>query len=401
MSLKGKNVVVGVTGGIAAYKVAELVRILVKADINTRVAMTSNATRFVTPLTFEALSGNRVVCEMFDHGTDAFDHITWGQDTDLIIIAPATANFIAKMTQGIADDFLSTMVIASTAKILLCPSMNSVMFLNPAVQQNLGILKERGIAVMAPGEGELACKAEGLGRLPEPAEIAEDAQVLLSEQDLSGLRLLVTAGPTIEPLDPVRYFTNRSSGKMGYAIARAARFRGATVTLVSGPTNLDVPPGVAFYSIKTTEEMRQAVLSQSKGCDVIIKAAAPLDYRPAMVADHKIKKVEDVESIEMVRTPDILRELGNLKEDSRCLLVGFAAETEDLLSNATEKLRQKNLDMIIANDVSRDDAGFESDTNLIKIIHKNGHREDLPLLTKEEVADQLLDRVRALWENSS
>lgn len=401
MSLKDKKVVVGISGGIAAYKAAELVRILVRADIHTRVAMTANAARFVTPLTFEALSGNRVVWDMFDRGTDAFDHITWGQDTDLIIIAPATANFIAKVTQGIADDFLSTMVIAATAKILLCPSMNSEMFLNPAVQQNLGILRERGITVMAPGEGELACKAEGLGRLPEPAEIAEEALVLLSEQDLSGLRLLVTAGPTIEPLDPVRYFTNRSSGKMGYAIARAARLRGASVTLVSGPTSLDVPAGVAFYGIKTTEEMRHAVFTHSKGCDVIIKAAAPLDYRPSMVADHKIKKVEDVESIEMVRTPDILRELGNMKEDSRSILVGFAAETEDLLSNATEKLRQKNLDMIVANDVSREDAGFESDTNLIKIIHKNGHREDLPLLTKAEVADQLLDRVKTLWESRS
>lgn len=401
MSMKDKKVIVGISGGIAAYKAAELVRILVRADINTGVAMTLNATRFVTPLTFEALSGNRVVWDMFDRGTDAFDHITWGQDADLIIIAPATANFIAKMTQGIADDFLSTMVIAATAKILICPSMNSQMFLNPAVQQNLGLLKERGITVMAPGEGELACQAEGLGRLPEPAEIAEEAQVLLSEQDLSGLRLLVTAGPTIEPLDPVRYFTNRSSGKMGYAIARAARYRGASVTLVSGPTNLDVPTGVAFYSIKTTEEMRHAVFSRSKGCDVIIKAAAPLDYRPGMVADHKIKKVEEVESIEMVRTPDILRELGNTKEDSRFILVGFAAETEDLLSNATEKLRQKNLDMIVANDVSREDAGFESDTNLIKIIHRNGLREDLPLMTKEEVANQLLDRIKTLWENRS
>lgn len=254
---------------------------------------------------------------------------------------------------------------------------------------------------MEPGEGQLACQTEGPGRLPEPEEIAEEAQVLLSEQDLSGLRILVTAGPTVEPIDPVRYFSNWSSGKMGYAIARAARRRGATVTLVSGPTNLNTPAGVASYMIKTTEEMRRVVLEHCQQNDVIIKAAAPLDYRPSVIADQKIKKVEDVESLEMVRTPDILAELGSSKGNTRFILVGFAAETEDLLSNATEKLKRKNLDMIVANDVSREDAGFQSDTNLIKIIHRDGHIEDLPLMTKEEVADQLLDRIKILWERRS
>ena len=399
--MTGKSVIVGVTGGIAAYKAAELVRRLVTADVHTRVAMTSSATKFVTPLTFEALSGNRVVWDMFGHGTEALEHITWGQDTDLIIIAPATANFIAKMAHGIADDFLSTMVLAATAKILVCPAMNSRMFLNPSVQENLRLLKERAYIVMEPGVGEMACNTVGPGRLPEPEEIAEEARVLLTEHDLSGLRLLVTAGPTVEPLDPVRYFTNRSSGKMGYAIAGVARCRGASVTLVSGPTNLKTPAGIAFHGIRTTEEMRQAVLKHSKQSDVIIKAAAPLDYRPRVTADQKIKKVEDVESLEMVRTPDILAELGNAKKNSTYILVGFAAETEDLLLNATEKLKRKNLDMILANDVSREDAGFATDTNLVKIIHRDGRIEELPLMTKENVADRLLDRIKDIWQGRS
>ena len=396
--MKDKRIIVGVTGGIAAYKAAELVRILIKTGAETDVAMTANATEFVKPLTFEAISGKKVVREMFDQETDPMAHITWGQDTDLIIIAPATANFIAKMAQGIGDDFLSTMVLAATAKILVCPSMNTQMYLNPAVRENLRILKERGLSVMDPAEGELACRTEGPGRLPEPEDIAEEARILLSQKDLSKMSIMVTAGPTEEPLDPVRYFTNRSSGKMGYAIASAAKHRGARVTLVSGPTSLKVPSGVTFRLIRTTEEMRQAVLEQGPNCDVIIKAAAPLDYKPKIEADHKIKKVEEVESIEMVRTPDILAELGTSKGDSRFILVGFAAETEDLLANAMEKLEKKNLDMIIANDVSREDAGFQSDTNLVKIIHKDGHVEELPLMQKQEVADQILDRVKALWE---
>ncbi len=399
--MKDKRVIIGVTGGIAAYKTAELVRILIKAGAQTKVAMTANATKFITPLTFEAISDNRVVWEMFDHETDPMAHITWGQDTDLIIIAPATANFIAKMAQGMGDDFLSTMVLAATAKILICPSMNSQMFLNPAVRENVRLLKERGLSVMEPAEGELACRTEGPGRLPEPEDIAEEARILLSQKDLSKLAILVTAGPTEEPLDPVRYFTNRSSGKMGYAIANAAKHRGARVTLVSGPTSLKVPAGVTFRLVRTTEEMRQAVFEYCQQSDVIIKAAAPLDYRPKIEADHKIKKIEEVESLEMVRTPDILAELGHSKGDSRFILVGFAAETEDLLANASEKLEKKNLDMIIANDVSREDAGFKSDTNLVKIIHRDGHVEDLPLMTKEEVADQILDRIIALWEKRS
>ena len=399
--MEGKKVIVGVTGGIAAYKAAELVRLLVKAGVHTQVAMTVNATRFITPLTFEALSGNRVVWDMWSPDSVPMDHINWGQDADLILIAPATANFISKMANGIGDDFLSTMILAATAKILVCPSMNTQMFLNPAVQKNIRELKERGYFLMEPSEGDLACGTEGPGRLPEPVDILEQARILLSEQDLSGLRILVTAGPTVEPIDPVRYITNRSSGKMGYALAGAARRRGADVKLVSGPTDLKPPADVTFCRVKTTEEMKRAVLDGSEQYDVIIKAAAVSDYRPREKAVQKLKKQKEIQSIELVRNPDILAELGNKRGNSRCILVGFAAETEDLLANATEKLRQKNLDMIVANDVSREDAGFESDNNLVKVIYRDGEMEEFPLMAKEEVADQLLERIKELWESRS
>lgn len=399
--MDGKKIIVGVTGGIAAYKAAELVRLLVKAGASTSVGMTANATRFVTPLTFEALTGNRVVWDMWKPESAPMDHINWGQDADLILIAPATANFISKMANGIGDDFLSTMILAATAQILVCPSMNTQMFLNPAVQKNLSELKERGYFLMEPSEGELACGTEGPGRLPEPADILEKARILLSAQDLSGLRILVTAGPTVEPIDPVRYITNRSSGKMGYALAGAASRRGADVVLVSGPTDLKPPIDVTLRQVKTTEEMKRAVLNGSEQYDVIIKAAAVSDYRPREKAAQKIKKQKEIQSIELVRNPDILSELGNKRGNSRCILVGFSAETEDLLANATEKLRKKNLDMIVANDVSREDAGFESDTNLVKVIYRDGEMEEFPLMAKEEVADQLLGRIKELWESRS
>lgn len=399
--MKGKKVIVGVSGGIAAYKVAELVRLLVKADVHTRVAMTSNATRFVGPLTFEALSGNRVIWDMFDQEGTSMDHITWGQETDLIIIAPATANLIAKLAHGIGDDFLSTMVLAATARILVCPSMNSQMFINPSVQDNLRLLRERAITVMEPGEGPLACHTEGPGRLPEPEEIMELARILMTPQDLSGLKVLVTAGPTVEPIDPVRYITNRSTGKMGYAMARAASQRGASVVLVSGPTSLKPPFGVAFCGVKTAEEMREAVFENRSECDMVIKAAAVSDYRPRQSAQQKIKKGGDTVSLEMVKTPDILAELGATKKESPCILVGFAAETEDLLANAEEKLRSKGLDMIVANDVSMDDAGFEADTNRVKMIYRDGQVEDSPLMTKDEVAHLILDRVKVVLEGGA
>ncbi len=394
--MKGKNIIIGITGGIAAYKAAELVRLFVKDGANVRVGMTENAIRFVAPLTFEALSGNRVIRDMFGSEGASMEHITWGQESDLVIIAPATANFIAKMAHGIADDFLSTMVLAATARMLVCPSMNSRMYENPAVKDNLRILEQRGMNVMEPGEGELACHTEGPGRLPEPEDIFEQTRILLSPQDFSGLRILVTAGPTVEPIDPVRYISNRSTGKMGYALARAARRRGALVTLVSGPTTLLPPYGVIFRGIRTAEEMRQTVFDNRQGCDIVIKAAAVSDYRPKESAHKKIKKGPASILLDLVKNPDILALLGDMKKKSPCILVGFAAETEDLLDNATEKLRAKNLDMVVANDVSRDDAGFGADTNIVKLIYEDGRVEESPLMTKDEVADLILDRIKTL-----
>jgi phosphopantothenoylcysteine decarboxylase / phosphopantothenate---cysteine ligase len=399
--MKNKNAIIGVTGGIAAYKAAELVRLLVKEGVRTKVAMTQNATRFVSPLTFEALSGNKVISDMWDAWTGAMDHIRWGQEADLIIIAPATANFIAKLAHGLGDDFLSTMVLAASAGILVCPAMNTKMFLNPVTQTNLEALKARGHAVMEPGDGGLACGTDGPGRLPEPEDILEEARKLLSPQDLTGLRFLVTAGPTIEPLDPVRYMTNRSSGRMGYAIARGARMRGGNVTLVSGPTNLNPPRGVVFERVNTAEEMRRAVLDGCKSMDVIIKAAAVLDYKPKERATQKIRRKGQKQTLELIENPDILAELGCDRGAGRRLLVGFAAETEDLLAHAQEKLKKKNLDMIVANDISREDAGFEVDTNAVKVIYSDGRVEEWALMAKEAVANRLLDRIKEMWEKAA
>jgi len=398
--IKGKRIVIGVSGGIAAYKTAELTRILVKEGASVRVAMTRNATKFVGPLTFEALSGNRVVWDMFDPSTDPIGHISWGQETDLIIIAPATANFIGKMAHGIADDFLSSIVLASTAKILVCPAMNTQMFLNPATQENIRIISERGCTVMKPGEGELACRTEGPGRLPAPDEIAGLAGMLLGDGDLKGLKIVITAGPTQEPIDPVRYITNRSSGKMGYAIAGAAALRGADVTLITGPVALEPPYGVETLQVRTAEEMRQAVLCRADRSDVIIKAAAVSDYRPGETARQKIKKDDGPLTINLVKNPDILAELGASKKEAGCILVGFAAETEKLTLNAKDKLHRKNLDLIVANDVTRKDSGFEADTNQVQIIYRDGRVEDLPLMSKDALADQILDRIVMLGKKT-
>lgn len=399
--MKSKNVIIGVTGGIAAYKAAELVRLFVKEGVQAKVAMTENATRFVSPLTFEALSGNKVISSMWDAGTGAMDHIYWGQQADLVVIAPATANFIAKLAHGLGDDFLSTMVLAASAGILVCPAMNSKMFLNPVTQRNVETLKALGYAVMEPGEGGLACGTEGPGRLPEPEDILEEARRLLSPQDLTGMRFLVTAGPTIEPMDPVRYMTNRSSGRMGYAIARIAGNRGGKVTLVSGPTNLSQPRGVVFERVNTAEEMRKVVMDCCRSMDVIIKAAAVLDYKPVERSAQKIKRKGQTQHIELIENPDILAELGCGRGPGRQLLVGFAAETEDLLGHAREKLEKKNLDLIVANDVSRHDAGFGVDTNAVKVIYRDGRTEEWALMPKDAVANQLLDRIKELWEKTA
>ena len=399
--MKGKRVVVGVTGGIAAYKAAELVRGLVRDGADVRVAMTRHATEFVTPLTFEALSGHRVVWAQFDPANEAMDHITWGQETDLIVIAPATAGFIARMTAGMADDFLSTMLLAATAPVLVCPSMNDRMFEHPAVRENLDTLRARGIRVLSPATGDLACGTRGPGRLPEPEEILEQARILLAPKDFQGRKVLVTAGATVEAIDPVRYITNRSSGKMGYALARAAARRGGSVVLVSGPTGLKPPLGVRFVGVRSAEEMRTAVLADRAGCDAVIKAAAVADYRPKESFDRKVKKRDADRVLDLVRNPDILAELGCEGEKGTCVLVGFAAETEALLENAREKLQKKNVDMIVANDVSRPDAGFDTDTNLVRILHRDGRVEELPLMSKDEVADRILDRILDRWKEDN
>ncbi len=399
--MKGKRIVIGVSGGIAAYKAAELVRLLVREEALVQVVMTANAARFVSPLTFGALSGNRVVSHMFDEAAGAMDHISWGQDSDLIIIAPATANVIAKIAHGIADDFLSTMTLAATARILVCPAMNTRMYENQATQENLAVLQRRGIFVMEPGAGQLACRDEGPGRLPEPAEIVDEARSIVSKQDLAGLQVLVTAGATHEPMDPVRYISNRSTGKMGYAVATMARTRGASVKLVTGPTSLPVPRGVEAERVTTAVEMREAVVKHFAASDIVVMAAAVSDYRPHATKDQKIKKGPEIQTLELVKNPDILAELGTLKGKRNCVLVGFAAETEDLLANAEKKLRDKNLDMIVANDVSREDAGFAVDTNEVKILFRDGKVESPPLMKKEEVADLVLDQAKTLREGRS
>ena len=398
--MKGKKVLVGVTGGIAAYKTAELVRLLIKADLQVEVAMTESATWFISPLTFETLSENKVITRMFGRAETPMDHIRCGQDADLIIIAPATANIIGKIAHGIGDDFLSTCMLAATAKTLICPAMNDRMFLNPAVQHNLHLLRERGFFIMPPGSGELACGTDGPGRLPDPVDILEQALILLSERDLEGCKILVTAGPTTEYIDPVRFITNRSSGKMGYALARAALRRGAEVVLVSGPTNLKPPPGIHFCPVKTAEEMRTAVFEHRNGCHMIIKAAAVSDYRPKKTARQKVKKGAESLSLDMVKNPDILALLGETKKDHPCILVGFAAETEDLVKNARKKINAKSLDMIVANDVSRKDAGFQTDTNAVKIIYADGRVEDSPLMGKIDVAHLILDKAKAMKDES-
>jgi len=391
--LKGKKVVVGITGGIAAYKAAEFVRLLVKEEVDVHVVMTENAQKFIAPLTFQTLSGNPVVSDPFALLEDAtIGHIALADLAELVVILPATANIIGKIANGIADDFLSTMVMATKAPVLFVPSMNVNMWENKALQKNIQTLLEMGYPLLEPGEGELACHWYGKGRLPELNEVVEKMEDILSTKDLKGEQILVTGGPTQEPIDPVRFITNRSSGKMGYALAKMARRRGAEVILITGPASLPLPRrDIKFLPVRSAEEMRKAVFNSLVGSSVVIKAAAVSDYRPKVISQKKIKKGESETTLTLERTKDILEELG--KKKGNRILIGFAAETEDLIANAKKKLKEKNLDFIVVNDVTRPEAGFGSDTNQVKIIYPSGQIKDLPLMTKEEVSQLILDEV--------
>jgi len=391
--LKGKEIVLGVTGGIAAYKAAEFVRLLVKREASVHVVMTRNAQEFVTPLTFQTLSGNPVTTDSFKFVDETkIGHIALADLAEMIVILPATANIIGKIANGIADDFLSTMVMASRAPVLFVPSMNVNMWESKALQRNIETLAERGFHFIDPGEGELACGWYGKGRLADLEEVMEKMEDLFAPKDLKGERILVTGGPTQEPIDPVRFITNRSSGKMGYALAKVARRRGAEVFLVTGPTSFPIPRrDIEMVPVRTAEEMREAVLARTETCSVVIKAAAVSDYRPRVVSEKKLKKGEPYLSLELERTIDILGEIG--KKKGNRILVGFAAETNDLVKNGRKKLLEKNLDFIVVNDVTRSDAGFGVDTNQVKILHSSGETTDLPLRSKEEVAEKILDEV--------
>jgi phosphopantothenoylcysteine decarboxylase/phosphopantothenate--cysteine ligase len=396
--LKERRIVLGVTGGIAVYKAAELVRELVKRGANVRVVMTDHACEFVAPLTFETLSGNPVSKELFRlTGSYEIDHIALAEFAELVVIAPATGNIIGKISAGIADDLLTTVLMATTAPILICPAMNHNMYANAIVKENLERLVSHGYTILEPGYGELACRAEGQGRLPDAPEIAEEIEAILSPKDLGQERILVTAGPTQEPFDPVRYITNYSSGKMGYALAVIARRRGAAVTLISGPTSLSVPRGVEFIPVKTAFEMRDAVMAHLEEATVVIKAAAVSDYRPEVCQANKIKKKEGPVTVRLERNPDIISEIGRTK-GSR-IVVGFSMESDHLIENARTKLMEKGMDFIVANDLTEPGAGFRTDTNVIRIMDREGAVETFPLMDKREVAGVILDRVKKIRDS--
>ena len=396
--LNGKKIALGVTGGIAVYKAVDLVSRLRKQGAEVRVIMTEHAQQFVTPLTFKEISGNKVAVSMWDSNQEFnVEHISLANWADAFVVAPATANILAKMANGIADDLLSTTLLAAQAPIIVCPAMNTGMYQNPITQENIAKLEAHGVNVMPPAVGYLACGVSGPGRLPEPQQIVEfiDDFFAKKDGDMVGLKVLVTAAGTREPIDPVRFVGNRSSGKMGYAIAQAAAQRGAEVLLVTGPSALAIPANVKGVKVETTNEMLEAVMEAYDKMDVVIKAAAVADYRPRDVADQKIKKkTDDALTVVMDKNPDILKELGARKAHQ--VLVGFAAETKNLLDNAREKIVKKNLDMIVANDVTAAGAGFNTDTNIVKFLYPSGEVRSLEQMAKTEVANLLLDAVMEL-----
>ncbi len=390
--LKDKNIVLGITGGIAAYKAAELTREFVKRGAVVKVIMTPNATRFITPLTMQTLSGNPVYTDMFSLSGDwDIHHISLAQSADILIVAPATANIIGKIASGISDDLLSTTITATKAPVLICPAMNTNMYDNPIVRSNIDTLSLLGYLFMDAGHGELACKTEGAGRLPDTGDIVEAVETALTKKDLIGHTILVTAGPTRESFDPVRYISNHSSGKMGYALAVMARRRGADVILVSGPASLPVPVGVQFVGVSSASEMRDAVMEHLEESTVIIKAAAVADFRPSVVSDSKMKKGAERLDISLEKTSDIISEVS--KKKGNRILVGFAMETEDLIKNAQAKMKAKGMDLIVGNELGLPGSGFQHDTNIVKIIDTAGNVEELPLMDKRDVADRILDRV--------
>jgi phosphopantothenoylcysteine decarboxylase/phosphopantothenate--cysteine ligase len=400
------RVALGISGGIAVYKAAELLRLLQERGVEVQVVMTRNACEFVAPLTFAALSGRKVITEMFGgpqggaNVESAIEHIAVAQAIDALVIVPATANVLAKMAHGIADDFLTTLCLATKAPLIVAPAMNVNMWEHPATQKNVEILRERGVKVLQPDEGYLACGMTGAGRLTSVESIAQAVLATLGvSDDLSGERVLVTAGPTQEPLDGVRYLSNMSSGKMGYALAEASRRRGARVVLVSGPTHLEPPAGAEVERVRTAEEMAQAVLRHFEKATVTLMAAAVADFRPAEVYPRKIKKRDGVPTLKLEPAPDILAMLAPRRRPGQ-VVVGFAAETENLLANAAAKLRDKRLDFIVANDLLQEGAGFDADTNIVTLVFPDGRRKALEKMNKLDVAQRILDEVVALRKDS-
>ncbi|MDO4313640.1 MAG: bifunctional phosphopantothenoylcysteine decarboxylase/phosphopantothenate--cysteine ligase CoaBC [Eubacteriales bacterium] len=391
--LRGKMIILGVTGGIAAYKSAALTSLLVKNGADVQVIMTEHAKEFIAPLTFEALTNRRCLTDTFDRNHEySTEHVALAKEADAVIIAPATANVIAKLAHGIADDMLTTTALACDCPKMIAPAMNTRMYENPVTQDNLELLKKYGMTVIEPASGRLACGDTGAGKMPEPEELFQYVLMACAyEKDMAGKKVLVTAGPTQELLDPVRYITNHSTGKMGYSIAKICALRGAEVTLVSGKTSLKAPRFVELVPVTTAEDMFREVTERSDEMDIIIKAAAVADYRPKHVSNEKVKKSDGEMSLELERTKDILGYLGRRKKEGQ-FLCGFAMETQNLLENAEEKLAKKNADMIVANNLKVQGAGFGTDTNVVTLITRDGKRE-LELMSKEEVAEQILDEI--------
>ena len=391
--LKGKRIILGVSGSIAAYKIANLASALVKLHADVHVVMTKNATNFIHPITFETLTGNKCLVDTFDRNFEySVEHVELAKSADVLMVAPATANVIGKMAHGLADDMLTTTILACQCPKIVAPAMNTRMFRNSIVQDNIKLLKCYGIEVIDPASGYLACGDTGEGKMPEPEILLQYIlKALVVKKDLEGVNVLVSAGPTREAIDPVRYITNHSTGKMGYAVARAAAMRGAHVTLVSGPTEIDPPPFVEVVDVVSAEEMFKAIASRASKQDIIIKTAAVADYRPSVVATEKVKKKDGDMSIHLERTKDILAYLGEHKREGQ-FLCGFSMETENMLENSITKLVKKNLDMVIANNLKVEGAGFGTNTNVVTVITRKGG-EQLPLMSKDEVADKILDAI--------